>query len=97
MISKGNVRKEGAKMITILNRKEVAVTCSMEEQARVRDALAAAGIPYTFTTADTQARDTRTGVRPADWIGGRTKSTIEYRIFVKKTDYESAMQAISKR
>lgn len=84
-------------MITIFNRKEVTVTCSMEEQARVRNALDAAGISYTFTTADTQARDTRTGVRPVDWAGGRTKSTIEYRIFVKKTDYERAMQAISKR
>ena len=80
-----------------MNRKEVAVTCSIEEQARVRDALAAAGITYTFTTADTQARDTRTGMCPADWIGGRTKSTIEDRIFVKKTDYESAMKAISNR
>ncbi len=84
-------------MITIFNRKEVAVTCSMEEQARVRNTLDAAGIPYTFTTADTQARDTRTGVRSVDWVGGRTKSTIEYRIFVKKTDYERAIQAISKR
>ena len=38
--------KKQSRIITILNRRELAVTYSIEQQAKIREALSAGGIPY---------------------------------------------------
>ncbi len=44
-------------MITIFNRKELAITYSMKEQARIRDILTAEGIDYIIDTKGTVMRN----------------------------------------
>ena len=44
-------------MITIFNRKELAITYSTNEQARIRDILTAEGIDYIIDTKGTVMRN----------------------------------------
>lgn len=82
-------------MITMFNRREVCVTCSMREQARVREALSAAGIQYTFSTAGNQHRQVTHRAVGFPPTGKRQIPETEYKIFVKKQDYERAVGAIA--
>ena len=73
-------------MITILNRKELMLTCSLAEQVRARDILTANGIDYKIKT-----------VNHADHNRGRTGSfgidhdaACQYYIYVHSEDYERA-------
>jgi hypothetical protein len=71
-------------MIHLFNRREVLLTNSMERQARVRDALAAGGIPC-------QVRVRSTGARSRSVLPGMNMDTMyQYYIYVKKEDYEKA-------
>lgn len=71
-------------MIHLFNRKELLMTSSMERQARVRDALAANGIEYRVHTSSNLSRSR--GVMP----GMRMDIMYQYRIYVKRSDYEKA-------
>ena len=71
-------------MIHLFNRKELLLTSSLEHQARVRDLLAANQIPYRVKTSSNLSRS-RT-VLP----GMRMDVRYQYRIYVKKEDYEKA-------
>jgi hypothetical protein len=71
-------------MIHLFNRKELLLTSSLEHQARVRDLLAANKIPYRVKTSSNLSRS-RT-VLP----GMRMDVRYQYRIYVKKEDYEKA-------
>ena len=75
-------------MIHLFNRKELLLTTSMERQARVRDVLAANGIPYRVKTSSNISRSR--GVVP----GMRMEMLYQYRIYVKKDDYEKARHLI---
>ena len=75
-------------MIHLFNRKELLLTTSMERQARVRDVLAANGIPYRVKTSSNISRSR--GVMP----GMRMDMLYQYRIYVKKDDYEKARHLI---
>ena len=75
-------------MIHLFNRKELLLTSSMERQARVRDVLAANGIPYRVKTSSNISRSR--GVMP----GMRMDMLYQYRIYVKKDDYEKARHLI---
>ena len=75
-------------MIHLFNRKELLLTSSMERQARVRDVLAANGIPYRVKTSSNISRSR--GVMP----GMRMDMLYQYRIYVKKDDYEKAQYLI---
>lgn len=83
-------------MITVLNRKELLVTFSMDEQARARDILSANGIDYQVKTVNPSARS---------YIGsssrGRSGSfginhdaAYQYYIYVHSKDYERAKHLI---
>ena len=72
-------------MITIFNRKELVLTRSMEEQARVRGILAAEGIDYKVQVNSARVR----GINSADML-------YEYAIFVRKAEYDKAVYLISK-
>ena len=56
-------------MITIFNRKELAITYSMKEQARIRDILTAEGIDYIIDTKGTVMRN----------MGARARHTAVWR------------------
>ena len=71
-------------MIHLFNRKELLLTSSMERQARVRDVLAANNIPYQVRTSSNISRSR--GVMP----GMRMELMYQYRIYVKRADYEKA-------
>ena len=71
-------------MIHLFNRKELLMTTSMERQARVRDMLAANKIPYLVRTSSNISRSR--GVIP----GMRMDMLYQYRIYVKRCDYEKA-------
>ena len=75
-------------MIHLFNRKELLLTTSMERQARVQDVLAANGIPYRVKTSSNISRSR--GVVP----GMRMEMLYQYRIYVKKDDYEKARHLI---
>ena len=75
-------------MIHLFNRKELLLTSSMERQASVRDLLAANKIPYRVKTSSNISRSR--GVIP----GMRMDMLYQYRIYVKKDDYEKAKYLI---
>jgi len=71
-------------MIHLFNRKELLITSSMEQQARVRDILDANHIPNRVRTSSNISRSR--GVIP----GMRMDLMYQYRIYVKRSDYEKA-------
>ena len=77
-------------MFTLLNRKELYITYRPEDYFRVKDKLHANGIPhYTKFGGNRSAFSAR---RSAYTSGGNYAT--EYRIFVRKQDYEAAAQLI---
>lgn len=78
-------------MLTILNRRELLVTLSMERQAEVRRILAENGIDYTIKTTNMQG-----GMQKANmWSAGFNQSFAwEYKIYVHKKDLEYAQHLI---
>ena len=79
------------RMLTILNRRELLVTLSMERQAEVRRILTANGIQYTVRTTNRQG-----GIQRANmWSAGFNQSFAwEYKIYVHKKDLECAQHLI---
>ena len=77
-------------MIHLFNRKELLLTASMEQQARVRDVLASNGIPYRVRVKSNMSRS-RTVIP-----GMRMDLMYQYYIYVKKADYEKAKYLIGK-
>ncbi len=79
------------RMLTILNRRELLVTLSMERQAEVRRILAENGIDYTIKTTNMQG-----GMQKANmWSAGFNQSFAwEYKIYVHKKDLEYALHLI---
>ena len=78
-------------MICLLNRKELILTTSLEQQTKVRDILAANGIDYRVrvksnTGGISRSRTVLPGTRP-EWM-------YQYYIYVKKEDYEKAKYLI---
>lgn len=65
-------------MITIFNRRQLIITYDIVIQAKIRDILAANGIDYSINPAMFTYRF----------------SHAEYKIYVKKTDYEQACYLI---
>ncbi|HBF64963.1 MAG TPA: hypothetical protein DDW34_03425 [Clostridium sp.] len=72
-------------MITIFNRKELFITYSLEKQAEIRNLLSAHKIEYTISTMGNTWQANSRG------FGINTLAQIEYKIYVKKKDYEKAV------
>ena len=83
-------------MITVLNRKELLVTFSMEEQNRVRDILAANGIDYRVKTVNPSARSYigGSGRGRSGSFGIDQNAAYQYYIYVHSKDYERAKHLI---
>ena len=78
-------------MIHLFNRKELLTTASMEQQAKVRDILAANGIEHRV-----RAKSNTGGVSRSRTVlpGTRMEMMYQYYIYVKKDDYEKAKYLI---
>ena len=74
-------------MICLFNRKELLTTHSLEQQAKVREILAANGIQYRV-----RARSNTGGLSRSRTVlpGTQMKLMYQYYIYVKRTDYEKA-------
>lgn len=81
-------------MITIFNRRELIITRSMEEQIRVRNKLNECGIDYRIKTNRGHSRSFASERAYTGSLGERQDAMYEYRIFVKKEDYEKARRLI---
>ncbi|WP_352400484.1 hypothetical protein [Anaerotignum sp.] len=73
-------------MITIFNRKELFITNSMEDQARIRDLLSAHNIDYTISTFGNLWRSEARG-----YPGMNNMAQTEYFIYVNRSDYDQAV------
>lgn len=77
-------------MITIFNRKELTITYSMEKEAKIRNLLSAHNIDYSISTLGNMMQN----MTPSR-VGIRVDVPTEYRIFVKKKDYEKAVHLLN--
>ncbi len=80
-------------MVTILNRRELILTLSMERQAAIRAILSANDIDYKIKTTNLQNSSQRTSRGSLRTDSDRS---YEYKIYVHKKDYEYAKHLISK-
>lgn len=83
-------------MITLFNRKELTVIFDLNEQARLRKLLAEEGIDYSVKTVNRLSASPfsagsrgRTGT-----YGQNTEGMIEYIIYVKRAEYDRALELI---
>ena len=82
-------------MVTVFNRKELLLTMDMKRQWEVRDILAAGGIQYTVKTTDLQSASVLGSSRARTGSFGVDRSfSYEYKIYVRKKDYEAALALI---
>lgn len=84
-------------MITLFNRKELTITYSMNERARICDILSANGIEYYTKTTNTTASGFGNGRRGGSTLGINMDCAYEYKIYVHKNDYDRAEHLISGR
>lgn len=83
-------------MITFINRKELIATFSMEQQASVRNILAANNIDYTFKTTSRNDSSAYRNIRARTGnLVPDPKFAYEYIIYVHKKDYETAVALIN--
>ena len=74
-------------MIHIFNRKELLITYDMQKQAEVRTLLQDHGIEYTIKVSNRSTLYMGT-------LGENINTLYEYKIYVKKEDYEQASAVI---
>ncbi|KXL52535.1 hypothetical protein CLNEO_19440 [Anaerotignum neopropionicum] len=79
-------------MITIFNRKELIITYSMEKQSKIRNLLAEHNIDYSISTLGNMMQSHDSNFSS---FGIRVNPPTEYRIYVKKQDYEKAVHLLN--
>ncbi|MDD4844173.1 MAG: hypothetical protein PHU31_07555 [Anaerotignum sp.] len=79
-------------MITIFNRKELMITYSMEKQAKIRNLLVEHNIDYSISTLGNMMQSYERSMNP---LTPRINPPTEYRIYVKKQDYEKAIHLLN--
>lgn len=84
-------------MITIFNRRELLTTYDMAQQAQVRAALDAAGIPYKVRVVDRKnGQAMLAGSRARTGSFGENMAMVyEYTVYVAKEDLERAQLALN--
>jgi hypothetical protein len=80
----------GIYLITIFNRKELIITYSLEKETKIRSLLSAHNIDYTISTLGNIMRN----ITPSH-MNIRVDTPTEYRIYVKKKDYEKAVHLLN--
>lgn len=80
-------------MITFFNRKELLVTFSMERQAEIREILASKNVEY-FVNVVNRKSPSGGSRRNTATFGENADLQYEYKIYVKKFDYDQAAYLI---
>lgn len=84
-------------MITVFNRKQLAVTFNMKQQAEIRSALSANKVDYLVKTVNWHSSSPFTSERARQGTLGEDLSVeYEYIFYVRKQDYERAKAVINK-
>ena len=82
-------------MLTIINRKELYITMSMQEQSRVRDILDTNEIEYSIKTINRNSPSALSDTRARTGTLGQNMDLVyQYIIYVHKQDYEKAKHLI---
>ena len=83
-------------MITVFNRKELLVTLDMRRQADICEILSSKGIDYAVKTINLQS-SAPAGVQRARTgnYGINQKYSYEYKIYVRKKDFDKAVCLIN--
>jgi len=82
-------------MITIFNRKELVMTTSMEEYARVCGILAAKGIDYTIKSINRYSPSALSDTHASmGTFGENMKYAYEFKVYVHKNDLDEAVAYI---
>lgn len=84
-------------MITIFNRKELYITCSMSDQAKVRNALKTEKIEYVTKVINRNSPSPFGSMRGrTGTLGQNMEKAYEYIIYVRKKDLDKAEYVINK-
>lgn len=83
-------------MLTIFSRRELFITFSMDEQMRICNQLADAGIAYQLKTIQTGSGGRRSAGRGMVRLGELPQYNCEYLFFVHKNDWEQARHVIGR-
>lgn len=81
-------------MINIFNRKELVVTMDLAKQGVIRDILATHGIEYYVRTMNLSGSSAMSARGSSGSFGMNLVQSVEYKIYVKKKDYEKASYLI---
>lgn len=81
-------------MITIFNRREVAVTMDVQKQGKIRDVLQHHDIEYFVRTMNLAGPNAMRARGGSGSFGMNLTQSEEYKIYVKKKDYEKALHLI---
>ncbi len=83
-------------MITVFNRKEICTTYDLEEQNKIKSILKENNISYDIVAKNmTSPTPVALGGKELATYGLDLSHCIEYKIYVKKQDFETAMYLIS--
>ncbi|NCC15068.1 MAG: hypothetical protein EOM28_01760 [Clostridia bacterium] len=78
-------------MITILNRKELFITYSLQKQAEIQNLLSAHNIEYSISVLGNVMQSNTRG------FGIRVETQTECKFYVKKKDYEEAVFILNQK
>lgn len=82
-------------MITFFNRKELLITMDMNRQSEVRAILSGNRIDYTVKVTNLQSASVVGSTRGrVGSFGVNQKCSYEYKIYVHKKDYDTALKLI---
>ncbi len=86
-------------MITVFNRKELAITLSMQEQAEIRNKLSRNNIAYYVKTMNRTGPLNRHSITKAypESSDENAISSCAYIIYVHKNDYDEARYVVANR
>jgi len=82
-------------MITIFNQKELTITYSMDTQHKVRNILTQHNIPYKIKVLNPGGPLGQNETRRGGTLGINLDYAYEYKIYVRKSDYEEALHLIN--
>lgn len=81
-------------MITVFNRRELVVTMDMQRQGRIREVLRNHDIEYFVRTMNLAGPNAMSGRGASGSFGMNLSQSVEYKIYVKKKEFDKASYLI---